>query len=120
MLLNEDCVRDILTEIANEPSAHSFIDDMEIRLKDKYDKETVFYALQILQEDEYIHADVYYGNNKPNYSVGAMTKKGLDLYSKIQNDNVWNNVKKSLAKLGSGVSMNILSTLATKAFLALF
>lgn len=120
MLLNEDCVRDILTEIANEPTTHSFINDMDTRLKDKYDQETVFYALQILLEEEYIHADVYYGNNRPNYSVGSMTKKGLDPYSKIQNDNVWNSVKSSLAKAGAHVSLSVLSSVATKAFLSLF
>ena len=59
MLLNEDCVRDILIQIAKKPNAHSFIDGMEIRLKDKYNKETVFYALQILKEEGYIHADEY-------------------------------------------------------------
>lgn len=119
MLLNEDCVRDILIEIANEPSAYSFIDDMEIRLKDKYDKETIFYALQILKEEGYIHADEYYGNNQPDFSVGSMTKKGLDLYNKIKSDNVWIEVKQSLLKLGSGVSMSVLTSLATKAFMSL-
>jgi predicted transcriptional regulator len=119
LLLNEDCVRDILIQIAKKPNDHSFIDDMEIRLKDKYNKETVFYALQILKEEGYIHADEYYGNNQLDFSVGNMTKKGLDLYSKIQNDDVWARVKQSLLKFGSSVSMSVLSSLATKAFLAL-
>lgn len=119
MLLNDNCVRDILIEIANEPSSNSFIDDMEVRLQDKYDKETVFYALQVLKEEHYIHADEYYGNNQLDYSVGAMTKKGLDLFSKIKSDNVWNKVTKLLEKVGGSVSISTLSSLATKALLSL-
>lgn len=114
MLLNIDCVRDILSEIAKQPM-DTFIHDMPDRLS-KYKIDDVNYALSILNEEECIHCDVYYGNNKPMYSVGTMTKKGLDLYSKIQSDTAWNKIKNKLKQFGESISISLLSTVATDVF----
>ncbi|WP_317294082.1 DUF2513 domain-containing protein [Ligilactobacillus saerimneri] len=113
LLLNNDCVRDILSEVAKQPM-NEFINDMPERLSHKYKSDDVNYALSILNEENCIHCDVYYGNDQLiMYSVGTMTKKGLDLYSKIQSDTVWNKVKAKIKLLGGSVSINLLSSIAT-------
>lgn len=114
MILDRDCVRDVLLSIEslkpNEKFTSSNATSSEF-LKN-YSVETIDYAVNRLDEAGFINAKFLrtLGGDAP-YSISSLTWDGHQFLDNIRDDGIWKETKKVTSKVAS-VSLGILSDVA--------
>lgn len=113
MILDRDCVRDLLLTIESDSFNNTlFLEKIceNSRIK-SYSKETVTYAIQKLKEANYIHATIQYAGNAPYFvSVSSITWEGHNFLDNVRDPAIWDKVKTSSSKVTS-VSLPLLAEL---------
>lgn len=78
-----------------------------------YSKSDLAYTVIKLQEADYINASFQYGGGKLIFcDISSITYSGHEFIDSIRNDNVWNDIKKGLSKVGS-FTLPVLKNLGT-------
>lgn len=124
MTINYDCMRDLLlvleSEIKlNEELETNWLNNEQISLlinseKQKYTMPDIAYATIMLEEAEFIDAEIQYaGNAISDIIYSGITYKGHLYLEKIRPQTVWNEVKGVCRKIGA-FSVDIILQVATK------
>lgn len=97
--LDFDCIRDILITVEEYDN---FCNYDKIPLTQKYDSRKLNYHInQCAQENLILPLRKYVDGG---YLVLGLTPKGHEIIDKIQNDTLWNKIKKQLAPTLSTIS----------------
>lgn len=113
MVLDRDCVRDLLLTIESDAFNNTlFLETIcENPSMVLYSKETVTYAIQKLKEANYINASILIADNAPYLvSVSSLTWEGHIFLDNVRDPSIWEKVKLKSSKLTS-VSLPLLSEL---------
>lgn len=113
MILDRDCVRDLLLTIESDSFNNTlFLGQIceNTRMK-SYSKETVTYVIQKLQEANYINASILIADGAPyQVAVSSLTWEGHNFLDNVRDPSIWDKVKSRSSKLNS-VSLPLLSEL---------
>lgn len=113
MILDRDCVRDLLLTIESDVFNNTlFLEKIceNSRMK-SYSKETVIYAIQKLKEANYINGTIEFADNAPYFvSVSSITWEGHNFLDNVRDPGIWEKVKSKSSKLTS-VSLPLLAEL---------
>lgn len=114
MKRDPELIRTILLEVEKWPPNHP---PREVGLKG-WDQPTINRHIQLLEEDGYLIASI--ADYQEHGSIGGafvqrMTGAGHDLLDSIRDEGVWDRVKAQTAKVGGGVSLEVLQALAITA-----
>lgn len=113
MILDRDCVRDLLLTIESDSFNNTlFLEKICENSRMKfYSKETIIYAIQKLNEANYINATIKFADNAPYLvSVSSITWDGHIFLDNVRDPSIWDKVKAKSSKLTS-VSLPLLSEL---------
>lgn len=126
MVLNKDCVRDILLYVEKhcvyyddkrrgrtmyEIRFAELIDCEELK---PYDYDTIHYALEHLFKDEYIEGSISPQNAIHTFKIAhikGLTLKGHELLDNIKSQAVWDTVKEKSERT-EGCSLDVISAIA--------
>lgn len=113
MILDRDCVRDLLLTIESDGFNNTlFLEKIceDSRMK-SYSNETVTYAIQKLKEANYINASILIADGAPYLvSVSSLTWEGHNFLDNVRDPSIWEKVKSKSSKLTS-VSLPLLAEL---------
>lgn len=113
MILDRDCVRDLLLTVELDSFNNRFFLDKicDQPKMQSYSKETITYAIQKLDEANYINADILIADGGPySVSVSSITWDGHQFLDNIRDPGIWEKVKSRSSKLTS-VSLPLLAEL---------
>lgn len=119
MKLNPDCIRDILLLIEDQPFEQLLqFNDLQTQLND-YTYEELTYTCLKLNEAGLIKAVIANFDNHIHVEfIQDLTFSGHEFLNNIQSDNVWNQTKDVLSKIGT-TSVNSITFIANQVIAAL-
>lgn len=123
MILNPDCIRDILIYIESKTDSKitsvgfkQLVDSL-----DSYDKNTLYYHVNQISKSNLVD-NVFYADNAPLY-ISDLTPEGHEFLANIRSNSNWNKTKEVAKKVGSfsldtlkEISANVISKLIESQF----
>ncbi|MNP51307.1 hypothetical protein D3C76_1456130 [compost metagenome] len=114
MILDRDCVRNVLLSIESLESGQKITSDniSNVSFLDPYSKEVIVYTIERLDEAGFINVKFLrtLGGEDP-FLITSLTWDGHQFLDNIRDDGVWKETKKVTSKVAS-VSLGILSDVA--------
>lgn len=123
MILNPDCIRDILMYIESKTDSH--IDSIEfedlVTSLNSYDENTLHYHVNQISKSNLVD-NVLYADDAPLY-ISDLSPAGHEFLANIRSNTNWNKTKEVAKKVGSfsldtlkDISVNLISQLVQNQF----
>lgn len=113
MILNPDCLREILLIIEEKGGINTILwmKDFQNNMPD-YDFETIFYHLKLLNDENYIVGNVYISSGIVTAQIERMTMAGHKFLDNIRDLIVWGETKHTIFSKFKSVSISIIEQVA--------
>lgn len=113
MVLNYDCIRDILIFLESR-SGDTRMGDFMNELNSAYSEEEIMYAIRNLNDIKYIHAKISNYDNVPTLIFcSGITMDGHKYLNAVRNDTVWKKTKEQFSKYIVPITLEGILALAT-------
>lgn len=109
MMLNHDCVRDILLYLESIPYDPMLINSKDIELP-KYSYEEILYSLKKLKEAGFINMTKV--NFEQSTFIESITWSGHDFLDNIRDNKTWRETISKISKTVGSASIDIISRVA--------
>ena len=102
MMINFDCVRDVLLYIEENNDFDKYINSNEVidNLKNKYSYKEIMYTINQLHLNKFINIIDASCIDRSQYIIKCITPNGHDFICEIKNKSNWNKIKNIAKKLG--------------------
>ena len=113
MILNHDCVRDLMLFAEENLNMHNYIKCSTLEIN-HYSTDELIYAASKLIQANYLEGKIQkYIDGNIEVIVTSITWKGHEFLDNIRDNGVWDKTKNVVGKLSS-VSINLISNVAAQ------
>ena len=113
MILNHDCVRDLMLFAEENLNMHNYIKCSTLEIN-HYSTDELIYAASKLIQANYLEGKIQkYIDGNIEVIVTSITCKGHEFLDNIRDNGVWDKTKNVVGKLSS-VSINLISNVAAQ------
>lgn len=105
MEINIDCIRDILKTV-NQMDRDFMLDELKDTLLPDYTDNEINIAVEALFEEDLVVGQNIWANSVPVYvELHRLSMDGMELLSKISDDNKWDRVRSGILQEGIKISL---------------